>query len=169
MPFPSPLRSPILKEAPLHTRLKALEIQFWVFYCLWKIASYMELSVAVSPQNSVHTKLSSSSLHHILYLPLQCLLKYASSITWHSKLVLSLFFIPHTQINQESLSYSNSIISLLCFPFGKHCLVQDSEQLPGVASVSLSPTSSTARLSYQSSLNHSEKPSVAAYFLPFKY
>lgn len=113
--------------------------------------AYGKLLATWNYQYQYHLKISPHKIelifpssHTSLHLPLQCL-DHSSSIIWNSKLALSFSFIPHTQINQESLSYFNSIISLLCFPFEKHCLVQDSEQLPGVASVSLSSTSSTGK------------------------
>lgn len=116
---------PSWKHLYVCTWLKASsEIQFWVSHYLWEIASYMEAS-----------KLSSHKIKYIISFSVSTWdvyqLEYPSSMTWHSKLVLSLSFIPHTQISQEILIYFNSIVSLLWFPFGKHCLVQVSEQLPG--------------------------------------
>ena len=157
-----PGRPPILTASPLCIWLRTFsEIQFWIFNCLWEIATWSINIIS----NSVHTKLNSSSPPHILVsISTPMSVNYNTLLLLYS--ILNRFYpslLSHiSRLSQENLSYFNSIMSLLfpiytvgssywtvsrvaCFPFSHFRHRQGSDY---------------------SSLHCSEKPSMAAHVSP---
>lgn len=161
MPFPSPGRPPILTASPLCIWLRTFsEIQFWIFNCLWEIATWSINIIS----NSVHTKLNSSSPPHILVsISTPMSVNYNTLLPLYS--ILNRFYpspLSHiSRLSQENLSYFNSIMSLL-FP-----IYTVGSSYWTVSRVACFPFSGFRhRQGSDYSLHSSEKPSMAAHFSP---
>lgn len=119
--------------------------------------------------NSVYIKLNSSS-------PPQILVSISIPMSVNYKTFLQLcgilmwLYLPpssHTsRLSQESLSHFHCVMPLLCSPLTLS--VSSSEQLPGWLLLSVLPPQAQTMLSGGPAFNHSEKPSMAACFLPLE-